>query len=226
MKNADLHGNVPDHSELALLLIDVINDMEFKGSEKLVRHALPAAERIAELKKQARSLQIPTIYVNDNFGRWRSDFKAQLEHCLNDDVKGRPIAELLRPHETDYFVLKPKHSGFYSTTLDTLLRYLRAETLIITGFAANICVLFTANDAYMRDFELHIPSDCVASNTKEETDYALHQMQNILKADITPGSNLNLQALAESIRSRSSSKHSMPDVNIFNRTGDSGKRAS
>jgi nicotinamidase-related amidase len=226
MKNADLHGNVPDHSELALLLIDVINDMEFAQSERLLRYAIPAAERIAELKKQARRLQIPTIYVNDNFGRWRSDFKAQLEHCLNDDVKGKPIAELLRPHETDYFVLKPKHSGFYSTTLDTLLRYLRAETLIITGFAANICVLFTANDAYMRDFELHIPADCVASNTKEENDYALRQMQNILKADITPLKDLDLSALAEATRSRSASRHAVSDESTFKRFGADDRKAS
>lgn len=200
MKNADLHGNVPDHSQLALILIDVINDMEFANSDSLMRNALPAAERIAELKKRARALDIPVIYVNDNFGRWRSDFKAQLEHCLHDDVKGKPIAELLRPDKDDYFVLKPKHSGFYSTTLDTLLKYLRAETLIMTGFAANICVLFTANDAYMRDFELFIPSDCVASNTLEENDYALHQMQKILKADITPSTELDLDKVAEETR--------------------------
>jgi nicotinamidase-related amidase len=216
MKNADLHGNVPDHSEMALLLIDVINDMEFAEGEELLRFALPAAQRIAALKERAYALSIPVIYVNDNFGRWRSDFKAQLEHCLNDETKGRPIVELLRPKEEDYFVLKPKHSGFYSTTLDILLRYLRAETLIMTGFAANICVLFTANDAYMRDFELFIPSDCVASNTAEENDYALHQMQKILKADITSSTELDVTKLAEMTRRRMP-KHLRMESGLFNR---------
>lgn len=202
MKNADLHGNVPDHSELALLLIDVINDMEFPEGDQLIEFALPAARRIAELKERAYALSIPVIYVNDNFGRWRSDFKAQLEHCLRDNVRGREIVELLHPKEEDYFVLKPKHSAFYSTSLDILLRYLRAETLIITGFAANICVLFTANDAYMRDFELFVPSDCVASNTADENNYALDQMMRILKADVTPSSELDITKLAELTRRR------------------------
>jgi nicotinamidase-related amidase len=189
--NRDLHGNAPDKSEVALLLIDVINDLDFAEGEQLLEHALPMARRIAELKRRARKAQVPVIYVNDNFGRWRSDFNAQVQHCLQDQVLGRPIVELLKPGEPDYFVLKPKHSGFYSTTLDTLLTYLEVRTVILTGMAANICVLFTANDAYMRDLKLLVPSDCVASNTVEETRYALEQMQRVLKADIRPAAEID-----------------------------------
>src|SRR3954469_15805188 len=118
-KNADLHGNAPDKSDVALLLIDVINDFEYPEGDQLFRQALPAAKKIAELKKRARAAGVPVVYVNDNFGRWRSDFQAQVEHCLEDGVRGRPVVELLRPSQDDYFVLKPKHSGFFSTTLDT-----------------------------------------------------------------------------------------------------------
>ena len=163
-KNPDLHGSAPDESSVVLLLIDVINAMEFEGAEKLLEHAIPLARRIAELKRRAREARIPVVYVNDNFGRWQSDFRAVLEHVLEDGVPGRPVAELLAPDADDYFVLKPKHSGFFSTTLDTLLDYLGAKTLILTGVAGNICILFTANDAYMRDFHLVVPVDCVASN--------------------------------------------------------------
>jgi nicotinamidase-related amidase len=194
-KNEDLHGNVPDKAEVALLLIDVINDLEFDGGEKLLKYAVSMAEKIAGLKKRARQAEIPIIYVNDNFGRWQSDFNKILKHCLTDDVRGKPLAELLRPEEDDYFVLKPKHSGFFSTTLDTLLDYLKARTLILTGVAANICVLFTANDAYMRDFHLVIPSDCVASNTAEENEHALKLMQQVLKADTTLSTDLDLEEL-------------------------------
>jgi nicotinamidase-related amidase len=194
-KNEDLHGNVPDKAEVALLLIDVINDLEFDGGEELLKHALPMAEKIAELKRRARQAEIPIIYVNDNFGKWQSDFNKLLKHCLEDDVRGKPLAEILRPEEDDYFVLKPKHSGFFSTTLDTLLDYLKARTLILTGVAANICVLFTANDAYMRDFNLVIPSDCVASNTAEENEHALKLMEQVLKADTTPSTDLDLEEL-------------------------------
>jgi nicotinamidase-related amidase len=196
-KNEDLHGNVPDTADVALLLIDVINDLEFENGRDLLKHALPMAEKIAALKQHARRAGIPAIYVNDNFGKWQSDFTKLLSHCLEDDVCGKPLAEILRPEEDDYFVLKPKHSGFFSTTLDTLLEYLKARTLILTGLAGNICVLFTANDAYMRDFNLVIPSDCVASNTPEENEHALKLMKTVLKADITPSTELDLYELKQ-----------------------------
>jgi nicotinamidase-related amidase len=194
-KNEDLHGNAPDKSEVALLLIDVINDLEFEEGDQLLKHALPMARQIAKLKARANERGIPVIYVNDNFGRWRSDLNAQVEHCLNDGVRGQPIVELLKPGKDDYFVLKPKHSGFYSTTLDTLLEYLGTKTVILTGMAANICVLFTANDAYVRDFHLVVPSDCVASNTEAENQYALEQMRKILKADTRRAEKLALDDL-------------------------------
>jgi nicotinamidase-related amidase len=190
-QNRNLHGNAPDKSDLALLLIDVINDLEFPEGDQLLRYALPMARAIAALKQRARQAGVPVIYVNDNFGRWRSDFRAQVEHCLEDDVRGEPIVGLLRPEEDDYFVLKPKHSGFFSTTLDVLLRYLEVKTVILTGMAANICVLFTANDAYMRDLHLVIPGDCVASNSEPENAYALEQMRTVLKADISPSASVS-----------------------------------
>ena len=194
-KNPDLHGNVPDKADVALLLIDWINDLEFPEGDQLLRFARPAAERAADLKRRAEAARIPVIYVNDNFGRWQSNFNAQVEHCLNDDVRGRPLAEALKPDEDDYFVLKPKHSGFFSTTLDILLEYLRVKTLVLSGIAGNICVLFTANDAYMRDFHLVVPFDAIASNTEEENRHALDQMERVLKADVRPAAELDLDAL-------------------------------
>jgi|SRR5688572_24509309 len=193
--NEDLHGSAPDNSATALLLIDVINDMEFDGGEQLLKHALPMAERIATLKTKARELKIPIIYVNDNLGKWRSDFKQTLEHVLQDGCRGKPVAEMLKPDDDDYFVLKPKHSGFFSTTLDLLLEYLQARTLILTGIAGNNCVLATANDAYMRDFKLLVPEDCVVSIEGQDNDYALKQMQKVLKADISPSTRLDLASL-------------------------------
>ncbi len=194
-RNRDLHGNAPDQCPVALILIDAINDFEFPEGDQLLRFALPMAKRIADLKKRAKSAGVPVVYVNDNFGRWRSNFNVQVEHCLNDGVRGKPIVELLKPEENDYFVLKPRHSGFFSTTLDTLLDYLGTERLILTGVAANICVLFTANDAYMRDLHLSIPSDCVASNRESDNKYALEQMQKVLKADTRPSAEIDFQAL-------------------------------
>jgi nicotinamidase-related amidase len=196
-KNPDLHGNVPESSPVALLLIDVINDMDFEGAEALVRQAVPMAHRIAALKKRARAAKIPAVYINDNFGRWQSDFRKLVDHVLQDGVPGEEIARILEPADDDYFVLKPKHSAFFETTLDTLLAYLGARTLILTGVAGNICILFSANDAYMRDYEIVVPSDCTASNTPEDNDYALRQIATVLKGDIRPSSDVDLESLLE-----------------------------
>lgn len=196
-RNEDLHGSAPDTADVALLIIDVINDFDFPEAEALLEHAKPMSEAIAKLKQRAQAAHIPIVYVNDNFGRWRSDFRSLVAHCTREGAKGKEIVERLQPDHDDYIVIKPKHSAFFSTTLDTLLHYLRCSTLIITGMAGNICVLFSANDAYMRDFELVVPSDCVASNTLEENRYALKQMHDILRADIRPSSELDLEELKE-----------------------------
>jgi nicotinamidase-related amidase len=189
-------GSVQDErAPTVLLLVDVINDMDFPGSEALVRQAEPMARRLAALKVRAAQAGIPSIYINDNFGKWRSDFRHLVSHCTEDNVPGREVARMLQPTEDDYFVLKPKHSAFFDTTLDTLLEYLQTETVILTGIAGNICVLFSANDAYMRDLRLFVPSDCTVSNTQQENDYALNQMRTVLKADTTPSAALNLTSL-------------------------------
>lgn len=182
----------PESNETALLLIDVINDLDFSNGKQLLEYAIPMADRIWHLQQRARRSRIPVIYVNDNFGRWRSDFKAQIEHCEQPGCLGKELVRKLHPDTDDYFVLKPKHSGFYSTTLDLLLRYLGCRNLILTGIATNICVLFTANDAYMRDYKLVVPRDCSAANSLSDHDYAIHQMESILKADVSLSTEIEL----------------------------------
>lgn len=192
----DLHGNAPDDCAIALVLIDWINDFEFDGAEKIFPRALEAAKATAALKVRAREAGVPVIYANDNFGRWRSDFHMLLEHCLEDGVRGEPIAKLLTPGTQDYFVLKPKHSGFHSTTLDLLLAHLGAQTLVLTGVAGNNCVMFTAHDAYLRDFKLVVPADCIASQSEDDDRYALEHMRRVLKADTAPSSGIDFARLS------------------------------
>lgn len=194
----DLHGNAPDKCPIALLLIDWINDFEFDNAEKLFPRALEAAKATAALKARARKAGLPVIYVNDNFGKWRSDFRMLLEHCLKGKVRGEPIAKLLGPDEEDYFVLKPKHSGFHSTTLDLLLAHLGAQTLILTGVAGNNCVMFTAHDAYLRDFKIVVPRECIASGSEADDRYALQHMEKVLKADTGPSSGIEFARLSAS----------------------------
>jgi len=177
----------------ALLLIDVVNDLAFNGSEALIAQAEPMALRLAALKRRAAHAGVPAIYVNDNFGQWRSDFRRTVAHCTARSSPGRVVSLRLRPTTRDYFVLKPKHSGFYDTTLDTLLNDLRIERLILAGIAGNICVLFTANDAYMRGFRLYAPEDCIVSNTPEDNAHALRQIATVMKGKTLTSTHLKFR---------------------------------
>ena len=199
-KNNDLHGNVPDESPVALILIDVINDMEFDSGEALFRNALPAARNLARLKQRANEACVATIYVNDNFGKWRSDFRQQLDHVLQDDCRGEPIARLLKPEREDYFVLKAKHSGFYHTQLDLLIEYLQVKTVILAGFATDMCVLFTASDAYLRDLDIIVPPDCSASATNEHHNTALEHMSRVLHVKTPASTDINFEELVDRAR--------------------------
>jgi nicotinamidase-related amidase len=197
-KNSDLHGNVPDQSPVALIMIDVINDMEFESGAKLFRNALPAARALANLKRRAIGAGVPVIYVNDNFGKWRSDFRQQLDHVLKDGVLGEAIAKLLMPGEEDYFVLKAKHSGFYHTQLDLLIDYLHVKTVVLAGFATDMCVLFTASDAYLRDLNIIVPPDCSAAASVENHQEAMEHMSRVLHVETTLSTDIDFEVLLNS----------------------------
>jgi len=188
----------PDRAETALLLIDVINDLDFAGGENLLAQAKPMALALANLKSRAKANGVPVIYANDNFGRWRSDFPRLVDHCLRPEARGREIVARLRPCDDDYFVLKPKHSAFFQTNLEILLDYLGAKRLILTGMAGDICVLFSANDAYMRDFRVRVPADCIACENAERKREVLLLMQRVLKADIAPSEEILFEKSADS----------------------------
>jgi len=178
----------------ALLLVDVINDLDFPGSGPLVRAAEAMADGLARLAERARGAGVPVIYVNDNFGRWRSDWRSVVARCAAGEAPGHRVTQRLRPTPEDYFVLKPKHSGFFATPLDILLRYLRVDTLVLTGFAADICILATAHDAYMRDYRIVVPRDCVASNTRAKTAFALNEIREVLKGSTPLSASIRLVA--------------------------------
>lgn len=177
----------------ALLLIDVISDFEFEDGDELLRRALPMARKLAALKKRAKDARVPVVYVNDNFGKWQEDFKTMAERHMRPAAKGRKVVSLLAPEPDDYYVLKPHRSAFYSTTLELLLRELRSTTLIITGITTDICIIFSANDAYMRGFDLHIPRDCVAAVKPSHTRQAMGFIERVLKADVRPSTGITFR---------------------------------
>jgi len=186
----------------ALLLIDVINDLVFPGAQELISQAEQMALRLADLKRRAAKADVPAIYINDNFGKWRSDFRRTVAHCTARTSPGRLVSQRLRPTSRDYFVLKPKHSGFYGTTLDTLLETLGIRRVILAGIAGNICVLFTANDAYMRELKLFAPADCIVSNTAADNDHALQQIESVLKGNVAPSTQLTFRQVGRTRKRR------------------------
>lgn len=168
----------------------MINEFTFDGAEALFPAIEEAAQSIGIMKQRMRTAGLPVVYVNDNFGKWKSDFRMLLERCSRENCRGKSIARILAPEEEDYFVLKPRHSGFYATPLELLLTVLGSRRLILTGVAGNNCVLYTAADAYMRGFDLCVPADCTVSLDAPTNRSALEHMQVTLRADIRPSRDL------------------------------------
>jgi nicotinamidase-related amidase len=178
----------------ALLLIDVINDLEFDGGENLWKHAKAMVEPLRKLRERARRAKVPIIYANDNFGRWHSDFEATIRHAVDRRCRGKEIAEPLLPDQDDYFVLKPQLSAFHGTPLEMLLDSLQSDHLILTGLAGNLCVMVTAHDAHMRGYKVSVPRDCMASETDRSHEMTLHQM-SVLKIETPLGEDVQFHSL-------------------------------
>lgn len=170
-----------ESTRCALIILDMMNLFDFPGGEILARKSVKIARAIKNLKTKFEQKRLPVIYVNDHFGKWHSDWKQIYRACSKSRARGRETAEILCPGPNDYFILKPKHSGFYLTSLELLLEELNVNRLILTGVAGNICVLFTAHDAHMREFDVIVPRDCIASNTPIDTRFALRQLKTVLK---------------------------------------------
>jgi nicotinamidase-related amidase len=179
---------------VGLLIIDMINDLDFEDSESFLPPYEAALDVVMRLKRDAQRLGVPVIYVNDNYGQWRSDREEIVRHCLENGPVARDAIARIRPEQDDFFVVKPQVSGFYATTLPVLLPRLDVNRLVLTGVAADICVLFTAADAHMRQYDLWVPADAVASSNPQHTDWALQIMRKSMGAEVRPTGQLDLEA--------------------------------
>jgi nicotinamidase-related amidase len=151
------------------------------------------ARSIEALRTRASRAHVPVVYVNDNLGRWRSDVHELIGRSRRPEMPGAPIVERLAPRPSDYVVLKATLSGFYQTPLDTMLRSGGVRRLIITGFAADNCVLFTAADAYMREYRIDVPRDCIGAKSDAALRRALLTMEELLGARTAPSKSLRLR---------------------------------
>ena len=161
-----------------------MNPLDFDGAAALGRRALPAAMRTAALKARLARDGVPTIYCNDHFGHWESEFGAVVERCRSLGGTPARLAAVLAPQRRDHSVLKPRHSAFFGTPLAFLLDELRVSRLVLTGLAADNCIMFTAHDAYLRKYALWVPADCVAAERASYERAALAHMARVTKADV------------------------------------------
>lgn len=189
----------PSPVPVALLLIDVLTTFHFPDGDAILDGALTMRNALVKLKARARELAIPVLYVNDNFGDWRSEKEVLMGRCL--EAKGAQFVRPLLPDSEDYFVLKPMHSAFYMTPLEVLLQHLEVETLILTGLTSNSCITVTAHDANMRGFDIYIPPDCSCARNAQEHTQALAQLKAMAGADLTRSRSLKLSALIRAAQS-------------------------
>ena len=177
----------------ALIILDMINEMDFAGAAPMRQATEKAAAITLKLRDAADKAELPVIYVNDNFGEWHSERYRLVERALGSKPAHEFVARLA-PRDGDYFIIKPQFSGFYATNLPVLLPKLGVDRLVLTGIAADICVLFTAADAHMRDYELWVPEDAVAAQTPERRRWALEIMKQSMGAEVRPTDRLTLAA--------------------------------
>ena len=181
----------------ALIIIDVINDLEFPGGDKVLPWAEKMADRLLPASEAARRAGVPVIYANDNFGKWHSSWDAVFDHATRPDARGRDVAKRLEPAKDDYFILKPKHSAYYATSLEPLLQSLGIRRVVMAGIATNLCVLFSAHDAHMRDYETLVLSDCCAAETDNDHNIALDQLKRFCGTTVLRSDQIDWAELAK-----------------------------
>jgi nicotinamidase-related amidase len=179
-------AKVPRSSRV-LVIVDFINPLNFPGAEKLARPALTAARATARLRDALEAQKVTVVYANDNYGVWQSDFQSLVAQCCaREDISGE-IARLIAPRPRDVTLLKPRHSAFFCTALELLLKDMGTRELILAGLATDMCVQMTAADAFLRGFEgVWVPSDCTAAETPKAKSASLAYMRDVLKCDVRP----------------------------------------
>ncbi|MEJ7797930.1 MAG: isochorismatase family cysteine hydrolase [Solirubrobacteraceae bacterium] len=172
------------------MVVDVLNAYDHDDADILVESMACATAPISGLVQRARDMRRPVIYVNDNYGHWNSSSEKLLDAAL----RGRhpELVEPLRPPPDASFVIKARHSIFYETPLDYLLRELSVSRIMLCGQVTEQCILYSALDAYVRHFEVAVPSDAVAHIDPELADAALRMMKCNMRADVQPSADCTI----------------------------------
>ena len=171
-------------SRLATVVIDMLNPYDHDDSDELARQTESRIEPLRGLIDATRESECDLVYVNDNY----EDFTATSKDLGENAMNGRhpELVEPILPPEGSLFVQKVRHSAFYSTSLDHLLRVREIDTLVLAGQVTEQCILYSALDAYVRGFSVRIPRDAVVPIIPELGDAALRMMESNMRAHVIP----------------------------------------
>ena len=175
----------------ALVVIDMLTAYDFEDADALAESAEEAVPNIAKLVERARDEDVPVIYVNDNYGDWNSSADELVERAL--EGRRPDLIEPIKPPEGAKFVIKARHSAFYGTPLEYLLRTEGIDRIVATGQATEQCILYSVLDAYVREIEVAVPRDAVAHIHKELADASFRMMESNMGADVTPSADCHLR---------------------------------
>jgi nicotinamidase-related amidase len=168
----------------ALIVVDMLNEYDHEDAEALVvnvRAALPAMQGLVE---RAADEETPIIYVNDNYGDWSAGRPEIVERAIGGSA--RDLVEPIAPGEGTWFISKARHSIFYETQLEYLLREQEIDRVVLIGQVTEQCILYSALDAYVRHFGVAVPHDAVAGIHEDLADAALRMMERNMRADVVP----------------------------------------
>jgi len=168
----------------AVLVVDMLRGFLEKGYPLYIgEEACGIIPHIQRLLEQELAQGSKVFFIGDQHDPDDLEFKIYPPHCVAGTVETEVIPELARyPGEV---IPKRRYSGFFDTRLEEKLKQLKPEKLIVCGVATNICVLYTVVDARNRDYEVEVPTDCVASFNETAHRFALEHMEKVLGAKLT-----------------------------------------
>jgi nicotinamidase-related amidase len=177
----------------ALIVVDMLNHYEHEDADLLMSDVERILSPLERLIHEARTRSIESVYVNDNHGDWGAGRQELVERALAGAAPH--LVEPIVPPAELPFVVKRRHSIFYQTLLEYLLREHGVTRIILAGQVTEQCILYSALDAYLRHFEVFIARDCVAHIQEDLADAAFRMMECNMHADVVASVDEALERL-------------------------------
>jgi nicotinamidase-related amidase len=175
-------------ADTALVVVDMLNTYEHEDAETLTQSVREVLPNIVELVERATDADdVEVVYVNDLYGHWNAGRAELVERVMEGSY--RELVEPIAPAEDALFVVKARHSIFYETPLEYMLRQQGIEKLVLVGQVTEQCILYSALDAYIRHMEVVVPRDAVAHIHEDLADAALRMMEVNMRAEVVPAAD-------------------------------------